>query len=172
MLLAFIASMFLAADLGPAVGSSIPDTAPFEEAMGEDGATIVFVRSVDWCPFCKRQVMELSAEAAAFADEGRPLIFVSYDSEEMQASFAETMKLDTDFIADEGSKIIMAFGLLNEDHRPGSRVYGIPHPAVFIVDADGVVLAKLYEDDYATNKKSYRDRPAVETILDAVRSAK
>ena len=42
---------------------------------------------------------------------------------------------------------------------------------VFIVDEEGVVDAKLYEDDWATNDKSYRNRPAVETILDAVKDA-
>ncbi|NRA31563.1 MAG: hypothetical protein HRU11_15040, partial [Parvularculaceae bacterium] len=49
--------------------------------------------------------------------------------------------------------------------------YGIPHPAVFVVDENGVVEAKLYEEDYASNKKSYRNRPAVETILEAVQDA-
>ncbi|GGY51107.1 peroxiredoxin family protein [Parvularcula lutaonensis] len=171
MLLAFLLSLALGADLGPAVGSTIPAAERFEAATGEEGATIVFVRSVDWCPYCKKQVAELDAEARAFAKEGRPLIFVSYDTPAKQMAFAEKMGIDAALISDEGSEIIKAFGILNEQHRPGSRVHGIPHPAVFIVDKNGVVEAKLYEDDYATNDKSYRNRPAVETILEAVRGA-
>ncbi|MEM6747683.1 MAG: redoxin domain-containing protein [Pseudomonadota bacterium] len=172
MVLAFLLSLALAAaDLGPEVGSTIPDAAPLSDALGDEGATIVFVRSVSWCPYCKTQVTELDDQAAAFEAEGRPLVFVSYDAPALQESFAESHSIESTFVADEGSAIIQAFGLLNEQHRPGSRAYGIPHPAVFVVDENGVIEAKLYEDDYATNSKSYRNRPAVETILAAVKEA-
>lgn len=171
MLAAMVLSLFLSVELGPAVGSTIPEVERFEQAMGDEGATIVFVRSVDWCPFCKKQVMDLSEEADAFLSEGRPLVFVSYDTTTKQKVFAKKNALEENFVSDQGSVIIKSFGLLNEDHAPGSRVYGIPHPAVFVVDENGVVEAKLYEEDYTSNKKSYRNRPAVETILDAVKSA-
>lgn len=171
-MLAAIALFIAALELGPALGTSIPEPERFEEAMGELGATIVFVRSVDWCPYCKTQVMELGDEAQAFAQAGRPLVFVSYDTAEKQQAFAEMHDTESTFIADEGSEIIKAFGLLNEEHRPGSRAYGIPHPAVFIVDRDGTVRRKLYEEDYATNAKSYRERPAVATILAAAEGAR
>lgn len=171
MLLSLILSFMLAADLGLAVGSTIPQTEQFEEVMGEEGATIVFVRSVDWCPFCKTQVKELAEAAASFDEAGRPLVFVSYDSAEKQQMFASRQGIDEAFIADEGSALIKAFGILNEEHQPGSRAYGIPHPAVFIVDENGAVQAKLYEEDYATNNRSYRNRPAVDVILEAALSA-
>ncbi len=41
------------------------------------------------------------------------------------------------------------------------RFDGIPHPAIFFINTDGVVEAKLYED-------SYRDRPETEAILSTV----
>ncbi|MEM7740020.1 MAG: redoxin domain-containing protein [Pseudomonadota bacterium] len=171
MVLALFLSLTLAAaDLGPEVGSVIPDSAPLSEALGDEGATIVFVRSVSWCPYCKSQVTELDNQAAAFDAADRPLVFVSYDSQALQQLFAESEGIESAFVADEGSAIIKAFGILNDEHRPGSRVYGIPHPAIFIVDENGVVEAKLYEEDYVTNSKSYRNRPAVETILEAVRA--
>lgn len=172
MLLAALIAVALGPNLGPAVGTAIPEKDRFEAVMGDEGATIVFVRSVDWCPFCKKQVMELGEASDAFEAEGRPLVFVSYDSAATQAAFAAKNALDEAFIADEGSAIIRAFGILNEDHQPGSRVYGIPHPAVFVVDENGVVRAKLYEEDWATNDKSYRNRPAVEAILGAVKATK
>lgn len=169
MLVALLLSLFVVADLGTPVGETIPETQRFEEMMGEEGATIVFVRSVSWCPFCKKQVMELDSERAIFAAEGRPLIFVSYDTAPKQAAFAEKQGVESALVSDEGSALIKAFGILNENHRPGSRAYGIPHPAVFIVDENGVVESKLFEEDWATNDKSYRNRPAVETILAAVK---
>lgn len=172
MLLAvFFAMAMTTADLGPDIGAPIPARERIAPLMGPEGATLVFVRSVDWCPFCKRQVEELSSEAGAFAAEGRPLIFISYDAAETQEAFKQENGIDAAFIADERSSIIKAFGILNESHLPGSRVYGIPHPGIFIIDAEGVVKAKLYEADYATNTKSYQNRPAVERVLEAVRGA-
>lgn len=171
MLAALAAAITLFAELGPAVGSTIPQTERFKPHMGEAGATIVFVRSVVWCPYCRKQVTELAGEADAFAAEGRPLVFVSYDDREKQAVFAEEQMIGAAFIADEGSELIRAFGILNENHAPGSRVHGIPHPIVLVVDAQGTVKAKLHEEDYATNARSYQSRPAVETILAAVRGA-
>jgi len=171
MLAALVLSLFMSVELGPAVGTTIPEVERFENVMGKEGATIVFVRSVDWCPYCKKQVMDLGDEADAFAKEGRPLVIVSYDADMKQRVFMKKNKVRAKFVADKGSEIIKAFGILNENHAPGSRVYGIPHPAVFVVDENGVVDAKLYEEDYATNNKSYKNRPAAETILEAVRSA-
>jgi len=114
-------------------------------------------------------VMELDGERAMFDAEGRPLIFVSYDDVAKQEAFAKKQGITSGFVSDEGSELIKAFGILNESHRPGSRAYGIPHPTVFIVDENGVVEAKLFEQDWASNDKSYRNRPAVETILEAVK---
>ncbi|MEM1409388.1 MAG: peroxiredoxin family protein [Pseudomonadota bacterium] len=171
MFFALMISVLMGGELGPPVGSAIPETERFEAMMGDDGATIVFVRSVSWCPFCKRQVKDLAAEASSFSEAGKPLIVVSYDAPPLQRKFADRNALTVSFLSDEGSQVIRAFGLLNESHDPSSRVYGIPHPAVFVVDRNGVVQAKLYESDYASNSKSYRNRPAVETILAAVRGA-
>ncbi len=171
MLLSLVLSFMLAADLGPAVGTTIPEAERFEEHLGAEGATIVFVRSVDWCPFCKTQVMELAEQAEAFDSEGRPLIFVSYDTAEKQMVFAKRRDIDEPFISDEGSALIKAFGILNEDHAPGSRAYGIPHPAIFVIDEAGNVQAKLYEEDYVTNSRSYSNRPATDVVLEAVRAA-
>ncbi|NNU17359.1 peroxiredoxin family protein [Parvularcula sp. ZS-1/3] len=170
MVIALLLSLFMQQGLGPDIGTKVPEPAQFEDAMGDRGATIVFVRSVDWCPFCKRQVKELADASEAFDAAGRPLIFISYDDAAKQESFAERLKIEETFIADEGSALIKAFGILNTSHQPGSRVYGIPHPAVFVVDRDGVVKARLYEEDFATNSKSYRNRPAVDTILEAAKT--
>ncbi|MEE4211216.1 MAG: peroxiredoxin family protein [Parvularcula sp.] len=171
MLTALLASLYLFAGLGPAPGTAVPQAERFAELGGDEGATLVFVRSVVWCPYCQNQVIELAAKAEDFEAAGRPLVIISYDKDEEQASFAEKHQLDLVFLSDEGSELIRAFGLLNEAHEPGSRAYGIPHPAVFVIDESGTVTARLYEEDYAVNDKSYRNRPAAETILRAAKGS-
>lgn len=54
--------------------------------------------------------------------------------------------------------MIRAFGLFNETVQPGTRDYGIPHPALVFVDRTGTVLRKYMEE-------RYYHRRAVATIL-------
>ena len=166
-------------ELGPKVGEKIPvdfssirdrqgNKMTLEDLTAENGAAIFFVRSVDWCPFCKQQAIDVDRRAADFEDRGIKPIFVSYDTQAKQTDFAQRENFSLTLLSDERSEVIKEFGLLNESHVPASRFYGIPHPAIFIVGTDGIIKAKLYEQDYATNAKSYRNRPAVDIVLDKI----
>ncbi|MEM1152012.1 MAG: redoxin domain-containing protein, partial [Pseudomonadota bacterium] len=115
------------------------------------------VRSVDWCPFCKTQLVELEDIAASLAEAGWALEAVSYDSPEILTAFANDNGLSFTLRADEGSALITDYGLLNTDVREGSRSYGIPHPAVVFVSNEGTVAAVLREE-------GYRTRPSTESI--------
>lgn len=163
--------------LGPASGEPVPhnlsiDGSPgITDLSGQNGIALYFIRSVDWCPYCQAQVIETSAAYDRFTALGLEVVFLSYDDAATQADFAARRGISGVFVSDPDSEIIKAFGLLNEQHMPGSFGYGIPHPAVFIVDPDGTILAKLYEDDYRTDPKSYRERPATELILETAAAA-
>ena len=166
-----------AAELGPALGAPIPHdlalpdpdgvVAPISARMGPRGAAVFFVRSLDWCPYCKAQAVDVSARLSEFTALGLSVVFVSYDSPARQAAFVQRTAFAPVLLSDDGSRAIRAFGLLNGTVAEDSRFYGIPHPAVFILDREGVVRAKLYEADFLTNDKSYRNRPAVDRILEA-----
>jgi len=66
--------------------------------------------------------------------------------------------VDADFIAKRGihypllsdpkSEIIDRYKLRDPQYKKGSRAYGVPQPIIFVLDRDGVVQAKLYEDTY------------------------
>ena len=51
-------------------------------------------------------------------------------------------------LSDPDSSIIRSFALFNETVQPGTRDYGIPHPALFFVDRAGTVLRKYMEERY------------------------
>ena len=169
------------AGLGPAIGAPIPHDLSLTDAAGapvdfaalkgEKGAAVFFVRSVDWCPFCIKQALDVNARADDFRALGLAPVLVSYDAPATQMKFAEKEGVEIALVSDEQSEAIKAFGLLNETHAEGSRFYGVPHPAVFIVDDEKVIRAKLYEEDYLSNKKSYRNRPAIDVILDEAKAA-
>ena len=165
-------------DLGPAIGETIPhrlelpdsngETRAFDSLVGEKGAALFFVRSVDWCPYCKNQAVDVSNRIDEFAARGLSVVFVSYDSPAKQEAFAAKTDFKPVLLSDRDSAAIRSFGLLNESVKESSKAYGIPHPAVFILDTDGVVRAKFYEEDFLTNAKSYSNRPAVDVILAGV----
>jgi len=65
-------------------------------------------------------------------------------------------------LSDENSEIIRAFGLLAENYPQGSFYYGIPHPAIIVVKADGKVSHRFSE-------RNYTDRPDIDTVLEALK---
>lgn len=51
-------------------------------------------------------------------------------------------------LSDPDSKIIRAFGILNTNFPEGNAGYGIPFPGMFVVDAEGVVRNKFFEENH------------------------
>ena len=134
-------------------------TQTFASLAGPKGTIAAFVRSADWCPFCKKQLIDLEAAAAPLAEAGWTLVAVSYDPVETLAGFKADKGLSYELLSDQGSAAIKAFNLLNTDVKPGSRYEGIPHPAVVFIAADGKVARTLRDD-------GYKSRPAVDLVIE------
>jgi peroxiredoxin len=168
---AFIAVSAIAwanVDLGPAIGSKIPAdfTARdqtgaqkvFADITGENGVVLSFVRSADWCPYCKQQMIDLQTITGDLADRGYALATLSYDSPAILTKFAKQRNISYIMLSDEKSAMIDAFDLRDPAYKPSSKAYGVPRASIFIISPDGVIRGKLAEE-------SYRDRPPVEAIL-------
>lgn len=134
------------------------DAAGLADVMGEKGVAIAFVRSADWCPYCQTQLKQIDGISGDLADLGWPLVAVSYDPPDTLSKFADRHELGFELLSDPGSAAISAFNLLNEEMTPGSRYYGIPHPAIMFIGADETVRAILREE-------SYKKRPNLDVIL-------
>lgn len=83
------------------------------------------------------------------------------------AHFAAQYGITYTLLSDEGSKVITDLGLLNRHvieqqaylGRPVEPHYtGIPYPGLFVLDEDGIIVAKRFE-------QMYQPRPAPELIL-------
>jgi hypothetical protein len=72
--------------------------------------------------------------------------------------FADRRGITYPMLSDSDSSTIRSFGLFNETIAPGTRDYGIPHPALLFVDRTGKVLRKYMEE-------RYYHRRALATIL-------
>lgn len=175
LLLSFAPSALADGDWGPDLGSALPDALASTTQGGEavelgalaqdnNGLVVAFVRSADWCPFCKRQLIELSGQKAEFDKRGLKLVSVSYDSVDILQSFGQQHDIGFDMLSDPKSMIIDAFGIRNMDQKPGSAGDGIPHPGIMVFDKDGTLIAKFAE-------KSYRKRPKIDDVLAATDAA-
>jgi peroxiredoxin len=161
-------------ELGPKIGAKAPDISVVDTSgkphglksvTGAKGATLVFVRSADWCPFCKLQLNTLNKIAGELDAMGWPMTAISYDSTQILDTFSKAGGITYDLMSDPGSKTIDAFGLRNEAMNGKARFEGIPHPIILFVAADGTVKAKLYEE-------AYQKRPPNEVVLEAARKLK
>lgn len=107
--------------------------------------------------------MELQGRYDDIRKQGLGLVAISYDAPETLKKFADSRGITFPLIADPGSTIIRAYGILNESEKPGARGFGIPHPGTFIVDRQGVVVSRFFED-------AYQERYSAATILSTLGS--
>ncbi|MDX2143295.1 MAG: peroxiredoxin family protein [Rhodospirillaceae bacterium] len=162
-------------DIGPAVGAKIP--APFTaldktgaaktyaDITGKNGTVLLFVRSASWCPFCQVQLIDINRVTADLAKRGYTLAALSYDAPEVLATFAKQRGIAYTLLSDQKSAMIDAFDLRDPQYPVGNVAHGVPKPAIFVIDANGVVQAKLAEE-------GYRVRPLVDDMLAAVDGVK
>jgi peroxiredoxin len=103
-------------------------------------------------------------------DEQVKLYAISVDAPDVSKTLAEKIASDGKgavsfpLLSDPDHKIIDTYGLRDPAYA-GERVYGIPHPAVFVIDQDGKVR-------WARVESNYRERPTnqqIRTALDAIR---
>lgn len=158
-------------DLGPPLNAKVPDIGTprdftgtprtLASLMGEKGLVLFFFRSADWCPFCQAQMMDLNTAVAGMESRGYKLAGISYDMPEIQKTFIERRMIHYTLLSDPKSEIIDRYKLRDPQYPPGNFAYGVPRPIIFVLDKNGVVKAKLYED-------TYTKRPPAKLVLETL----
>jgi peroxiredoxin len=93
-----------------------------------------------------------------FSAIGVAIAGMTYDSQEVLKAFSEKEALQYPLLQDQDLKHVNALGIRNEAFGEDSNMYGIPHPGVIFVDAQGAIAAK-----YAV--AGYRQRPPFDALL-------
>ena len=71
---------------------------------------------------------------------------ISYDSESILKYFADRQKIDFPLVADEGSKIIRDYHVLNVEAV--GQFKGMARPGYFFIDPKGIIREKFFEAKY------------------------
>lgn len=154
--------------LGPQVGAKVPDfsltdqrgaTRTLQSLMGPKGLLLFFYRSADWCPYCKTQLAELQSRLPELSKQGLGVAAVSYDAVPILADFTRRRGITFPLLSDVGSATIRKYDILNTTVPPSNaQSYGIPFPGTFILDRNGVVTSRFFE-------QAYQERATVGSML-------
>jgi hypothetical protein len=86
----------------------------------------------------------------AFDDAGIRVYALSYDEQEALTDFADAYNITYTFLSDPKSEVIRHIGILNtiiaEDDQPW---FGIPYPGTYLLDAEGTITHKFFENNLA-----------------------
>jgi len=103
-------------------------------------------------------------------DEKVRLYAISVDPPDVSKSFAEKIgsdgkgKVNFPLLSDPEHKIIDEYGLRDPAYKE-TKYYGIPHPAVYVINQTGKVA-------WAKIESNYRERPANDEIRSALDALK
>ena len=130
-------------------------------------AVIIFVRG-NWCPFCSKQVRNLTGYYRKINELGARLVFVTPKPLETTRRVAEFFRVEFEWWLDESLAATRQLGLLLESGVPSSykKEYGqdTMWPAALVVDAGGVIR-------YVDLSRHIVDRPNPKTLLREVEKA-
>ncbi|TPH13398.1 peroxiredoxin family protein [Litorilituus lipolyticus] len=144
-------------EIGPKIGEIAPEIMVVDEnnkkqtiksLSQENGMILVFFRSADWCPFCKRHLIELKASSAKLNKLGYGVAALSYDSTEILAQFSQEHQLPYPLLSDQNITTINAYKIRNKQYNQGDSNYGIPYPGIVIIDNQGKVVDKYFYQGY------------------------
>ena len=102
--------------------------------------------------------------------ENVKLYAISVDPADVSKDFAKKIATDGNgevnfpILSDPEHKIIDAYGLRDPAYE-GQKIYGIPHPAVYVIDKAGKVA-------WAKVESNYRERPTNQEIRAALQALK
>ena len=95
---------------------------------------------------------------------------ISYDSIEILKRFSDKNEIDYPMLSDEGSTLIDAFGIRNKamDGRTFGKndLTGVPHPGTYVLDSEGVILAKLFLERY---QERHSNEALIELVAEVVK---
>lgn len=128
-------------------------------------AVLLFVRG-SWCPFCSKQVANLTKHYKDITDSGARLVLITPEPLETTRRVANFFEVDFEFWLDKSLQVARLLGLVQNAGVPKDfrTEYGedTMWPTSLVVDANGVI--RLTE-----MSRFIADRPDPEKLLGALR---
>ena len=160
---------------GPALGETAPAFAlsdstgasrTLSDLAGPSGLVIYFNRSLDWCPICLRQTLELNEAVEAFNAAGWGVAVLTYDPVDTLARIKDQRGLEMALLSDPESQVIDAFDVRDPIYAdPEHIAHGVPYPIAFALAPDGRVVGKYWHEAGLGDQRGYAVRISAEDVL-------
>jgi len=103
--------------------------------------------------------VELQGRVVALKRQGLGMAAVSYDAVPILADFSKRRGITFPLLSDPGSATIKRYGILNTTvPETNQQSYGIPFPGTFMLNIQGVVTSRFFE-------QAYQERSTVASIM-------
>jgi peroxiredoxin len=121
---------------------------------GSKGMVLVINRSLDWCPFCMRQTIQLQEYKEQFDTAGINIVVITYDDPILQKQFTDRHSIDLPILSDIEAQTFKSLSVLRKEYKLDDNHYGLPYPGMIIIDTDGFIRGKLFVEAYSSRVDS------------------
>jgi len=148
-------------------------------ALKSEPAVILFYRG-GWCPYCTKHLSAMMEIEGKLRDQGYSIFAISTDQPSKLAATPGRENLNYTLLSDSKMDAANAFGItftvsdetlekykgynIDLEAASGEKHHMLPHPAVFIVDREGIIR-------FAHVNENYKVRLDPEKVLAAAKEA-
>jgi peroxiredoxin len=160
---------------GPRIGQAapafaVPDSTGqvrgVDSLAGPQGLVLYFNRSLDWCPICLRQTIELNEAVEAFSAAGWGVAVLTYDPVDTLARVKDQRGLTLTLLSDADSAVIDAFDIRDPIYAdPEHIAHGVPYPIAFAIAPDGEIIGKYWHEAGLGQQRGYAVRVSAQDVL-------
>ena len=90
-------------------------------------------------------MQEFSAE---FEKAGIGMVTITYDTPALQQVFIDAAAITYPFLSDIDTESFAALEILNDEHGPGDKNYGLPYPGIFVLNPELEIVGKIFVERY------------------------
>lgn len=147
--------------------------------QNQPAVTILYRGS--WCPYCIKHLKEIQENLSAFEAQGLKVVAISPDKPSNAKAMIQKYGFTFDVLSDPEMKLGNAFGMgftldqktrdmlksyeIDVEAASGFNHYQLPHPAVFISDAQNNIVFTHSNPDYKQRMSAKKILTAANKIL-------
>ena len=120
---------------------------------GESAVTLLIFFRGHWCPYCRRYLAKLESNWPKFVERNVRLLAISPEPVPTSRALVENLGLSFPVLSDPSGAVIDRFGTRN---GPSSASTVLPHPAIFILDAGGVIQFRKVDRNFKRRTTMHR----------------
>ncbi len=144
----------------PAPDFSLPDsdgnTVRLTDYRGKKNVMLVFYRG-SWCPFCVSHLEDIQNLFPTLDQYDIQLFAISPEVKEESAQFAKKFKHPYHFLSDTTLKVVDQYGIRRDEE--------LPHPAVILIDRNGIIKWFYASENYQVRPSASQLQQVIERLL-------